>query len=178
MINFCFLPGIFVPLDSRSAARCARAPQLAQSWYYCFGIFCWKYWRYKFYQILNSKFSLKIASTTTDFGWLLLCVMIPLSSCLWTPKLRLFGLGRWDLSHFYYFFKGQIWVSTQSSQCILAIFYFNSKSFYFNSKFCLIQFATKFCTWFMSSGVELFFCFIYFLIRMVLNWWWPAILVS
>ena len=27
-----FKPGIFVPLDSRSAARCARAPQLAQSW--------------------------------------------------------------------------------------------------------------------------------------------------
>ena len=29
---FVFRPGIFVPLDSRSAARCARAPQLAQSW--------------------------------------------------------------------------------------------------------------------------------------------------
>jgi len=27
-----FRLGIFVPLDSRSAARCARAPQLAQSW--------------------------------------------------------------------------------------------------------------------------------------------------
>ena len=29
---FLFFVGIFVPLDSRSAARCARAPQLAQSW--------------------------------------------------------------------------------------------------------------------------------------------------
>ena len=31
---FLFFVGIFVPLDSRSAARCARAPQLAQSWDY------------------------------------------------------------------------------------------------------------------------------------------------
>ena len=38
-----FLLGIFVPLDSRSAARCARAPQLAQSWDYCLGIFLLKF---------------------------------------------------------------------------------------------------------------------------------------
>ena len=44
LLNFCFMLGvfrlgIFVPLDSRSAARCARAPQLAQSWDYFFGNF-------------------------------------------------------------------------------------------------------------------------------------------
>ena len=30
--NFVFRLGIFVPLDLCSSARCARAPQLAQSW--------------------------------------------------------------------------------------------------------------------------------------------------